>query len=206
MDKNLLEMRPANKVARMYTFNRTNLMANTTSGALLIIDSSQVVLNLDRTAGAGLLTLTATDTAVEADLADLSTLIVARAFHNYTRGIVDQADNTVRTFLDAKTASDALSGIDLGDILFGIDADGISRADLYTVAVAEAGEGAEAVTGIIHISGNTGGYTLVVIFSFFGCTGAIAGNVGNLFNHVIGLKTHNRANLAGNTVATGHAE
>ena len=77
-------------------------------------------------------------------------------------------NNIVGTGLDTKSAADTLSRVNLGNLLFGIDGDCVSRTNLHTVAVAEAGEGAESVSRIDHIRADTGGNSLVIVFSFIG--------------------------------------
>lgn len=72
----------------------------------------------------------------------------------------------IRTSLCAKTAANALSGVNLGNSLFGIDADCISGANLNAVAIAKAGECAIAVARIGHICRGTGLDTVVDVLSF----------------------------------------
>ena len=72
-------MRSADKVSKMYTLNRAYVVAYTASGALIVINDRQVILNLDGAVRTGFLTLSASDTAVQTHLTHLSALIVAGA-------------------------------------------------------------------------------------------------------------------------------
>ena len=199
-------MRAANKVADVYTLCRANVIANSAAGAFIIINSGKVIFNRDSTRGAGFLALAAADTAVKANLTDLGALIVARAFNNNSRGIVDKVDNAVGTLLNAKTAAYALSGVNFGNLLFVINANRISRANLQAIAIAKASEGAESVTRIIHISATAGRNTLVLVFFLVGRAGAVTSNVSNLFNNVARFKSHNLADFSGNAVTAGNAK
>ena len=201
----LLEVSAANEVSGMNTFNRTRLLAGSAAGALGVINGSEIVLYLDGAIWAGFLTLAAGDAAVEANLTNLSTLVVAAALYNNAGGVVDQMNNAVRTGLGTKTAADALSGIDLRHVLR-VDADRITGTNGNAVTVAKAGKGAEAVARIAHVGGNAGLRTGVNVLALLGNAGAVAGNVSNLLNHVAGLKTHDLTDACGNTVATGNTE
>ena len=70
-------MSAADKITGMYTFYRTHIMTITASRALLIINGCKVVNNLNRAFGTGFLTFHTADTAVCANLSDLSAFIVA---------------------------------------------------------------------------------------------------------------------------------
>jgi len=67
----------ADKVAEVNTFNRTNLVTLSASGALAVIYGSKVVFNFYCAFGTILFTLHTADTAVGAYLTNLSALIVA---------------------------------------------------------------------------------------------------------------------------------
>ena len=134
----------ADKITGVNALYGAGVTAGAASRAFFVIDGGKVIFNLNCTVRAGLFALTARNAYVKADLAHLSALIVARAFNNNARGVVDKMDDAVGTGLCAKAAADALSRIDLGNE-FVCDANGVSRADLYAIAVAKAGKGAEAV-------------------------------------------------------------
>ena len=202
----LFKVSAADEVADVYTLHRTHLVAGSATRTLFVINGSKVINNLNCTLGTGLFTLSAGDTAVKANLTHLSTLVVTRALNDNTRGVVDKMDNVIRTSLGTKSAANALSGVNLGNSLFGIDADCISGANLHTVAVAKAGEGTVTVTRIGHICRGTGLDTVVDVLSLGGVAGAVAGNVCYLLNHVTGRKTHYLTDFSSNTVTTGNTE
>ena len=158
-------MSAADKVANVNTLHRTHIMTSSATRTLLVIDGSEIIYYLDCSLGTGLLALAAGYTAVLANLAHLSALIVTRALNDYSGSIVDEVNNVVGTSLCAKAAAYALSGINLGYSLLGIDAYCISRADLHTVAVAEAGKGTVTVTRIGHIRRYAGFDTVVNVLS-----------------------------------------
>ena len=199
-------MGAADKIPRMYTFNGANLVTCAATGTLLVVDGGKVVFHLDGSFGAGFFTFSASDAAVRADFTHLRALIVAGALHYHAGGVVDKADDAVGAFLDTKTAADTFSRVDLRDAFRGIDAYGISRAHLYTVAVAEAGKCAIAVARIGHICRKTGLGTVVDVFSLRGEAGAVAGNIGNLLNYVGCLKAHDLSDLLRNSVTAGTTE
>ena len=72
----------ANEVTLVDTMYGANLGTCATALTLCVIDSGKVVYYRDSAAWAGLLALTATDTAVGAGLTCYSALIVAGAFNN----------------------------------------------------------------------------------------------------------------------------
>ena len=78
----LLEMGSADKVADVYTFNRTHLVTSSAARTLFVINGSKIIFNLDCTLGTGLLTLSAGYTSVEANLTHLRALVVTRALND----------------------------------------------------------------------------------------------------------------------------
>ena len=146
----------ADEVALVDTMYGASLDTLTATGALVIINSREVVYDGDSTVRTGLLALAAGDTAVLTALTHCRALIVVRALYNDALGILDKMNYAVGTFLSAKTAADALLGINLGDMLLRIDADSISRTNLHTVAVAKTSKGTISVTGEEKICAGTG--------------------------------------------------
>ena len=199
-------MSAADKVAEVNAFNRANVVTLSATGAFLVINGGKIVLHLDSTVRTGLLTLAAAYTAIQTYLAHLRASVVAGAFNDYGRGIVNKMNNIVWTLLSAKAAADTLLRIDLRYTTLLVYGDSVSRTNPDTVAVSKAGKGAESVTGVIHISSSAGLYTLVAIFTLLGSAGAVAGNVGYLLHHVTGGKAHNFTDLTGNAVATGNTQ
>lgn len=139
----LSEMRTADEVALVYAMNGANRHTLAAARTLRVIDSSEVVDNVDRIVGTVLLTLTAGNTAVGARLARFCALCVARALYDDARGISDKVDDRVRTGSRTDTASDAFSRVDPCHTVF----NGYSALGTYgnAVTVAEAGKGAELV-------------------------------------------------------------
>ena len=119
--------------------------------------------------------------------------------------VTDEMDYTVRAFLYAKTASDTFSGVDFGYALV-VYTDGISWADLYTVAVSKTSERAEIVAGIIEICRLTGLRTVVIVFSFFRKAEAVTGNVSDTLYDVKSSDAHNRSDFRSGSVSSGNAE
>ena len=78
----LFKMCAADKVSEVNTFNRTNLVTLSATGTLAVIYGSKVVFNLYCAFGTVLLALHTTDTAVGANLTNLSALIGTGAFNN----------------------------------------------------------------------------------------------------------------------------
>ena len=75
-------MSAADKVADVYTLNRTHLVTSSAAGTLFVINGSKIIFNLDCTLGTGLLTLSAGDTAVKTNLSYLRALVVTRALND----------------------------------------------------------------------------------------------------------------------------
>ena len=181
-------------------------MACTASGALGVVYGGEVIYHLDRAFGTGFLTLAAAYASVGAYLAYLSTLVMAAALNYNLAGIVDEADYAVGTFLNTQTAAYALGRIYIRYASLGIDGDSISRTYTHTVAVAEAGEGAVAVTRVIDICRRAALRSIVDILTLRGLTRAVAGNVGNALYDVTCGESHDLCNLLCNSVATGDTE
>ena len=190
----------------MYTLYRAYVMARTASGTLRVIYGGEVIYHLDRALGTGFLTLHTADTAVGAYLTNLCALIVAAALYSNLDGVVNKADYTVGTFLNAQATAYALSRIYFRYALFFIYADSASRTYAHTVTVAEAGKGTVAVTGVAEIRRLTGLRAGVNVLTLRGLTGSVTGNVGNLLDNVAGRESHNFCNLLCNSVTTGDAE
>ena len=126
-------MRSADEVTRVNALHRTYVVALAAAGTLRIVDGRKVVYYLYRALGTGLFTLSAGDTAVKTYLSYLRALVVAITLHDNLSGIVHKVDDSVGAGLYAQTASDASTGVDLGNTLLLIDADGISGADLHKI-------------------------------------------------------------------------
>ena len=141
-------MSATDEVSEVNTFHRAYVVTGSAAGTLRVIYSSKIVFNLNCTLGTALFTLSAGDTAVEANLSYLSTLVVTRALNDNARGVVNKMDNVIGTSLGTKTAAYALSGVNLGNSLFRIDANRISGANLYTVAISKASKGTVTVARI----------------------------------------------------------
>ena len=198
-------MSTADEITLMNTLNRTSILADTAACALVIIDGSKVVNDLDRTLGTNLLTLAAGDTSVETCLSYLSALVMAGALNNGLYSVWNKVNNVVGTGTGAKSAADTLLWIDLGNAAL-CDADGISWTNCNTVTVAEAGECAESITGEAHISSYTGLWSNVLVLLFFGLAGAVTSNVCNHLNNILCLNAHNGCYSFSNTVTTGGTE
>lgn len=198
-------MGTADKIPFMYTLNGAHLSALTARYTFTIIDSCEVINNLNSFSWTSLLALTASDTAVLTELAHLCALVVIIALNCDRDGVIYEVDYTVGTGADAKTAADTFLRIYFGNTALG-DRDCVARADLGAVAVAKTGEGTESVTREVHICRLTGLRTCVDILSLLRQTGTVAGNVGNLFDNVLGFDTENLRDLLGGSVTAGDTE
>ena len=94
-------------------------MASATACTLRVINSSEIILNLDCSLGTGLLTLHTADTAVGACLTCNSALIVAGALNNDSAGLGEHVNNALRTGLSTEAATDTSNGINLGNAILG---------------------------------------------------------------------------------------
>ena len=79
----------ADEVALVDTMYGTNLCTHATACAFRVINCCKVIDNSDCTVWASLFAFTAADTAIGASLTCYSTLVVAGAFNNNSRGVVD---------------------------------------------------------------------------------------------------------------------
>ena len=197
-------MSAADEVALVDTVNGTNLCTSATAGTKIVVDSGEIVLDGDSTLGTGLLTLHTADTTIGAILTGESTLILVGALNNNAGGVIDEVDDTVGALAYADAAADTLSGINLCYTV--IDGDSVLRTNHSAVAVAEAGEGAELVTAVCHICGTAGLVALVVALSGSCVTGAVAGNVSNLFYNVLSINTEDSGDLLSSGVTAGNTE
>ena len=195
----------ANKVSFVNAMHGAYLSALTAGDTLAIVDSCEVIDDLYCLGGTVLFTLTASDTAPLAELTHLCALIVVIALNGNRYGVVYEVDYTVGTGALTEAAADTFLGVYICDTALG-NRDSITGADLGTVAVAEAGKGAESVTCKGHICRLTGLWTRVDIFSFLGTASAVTGNVCNLLNDVLCLNTENFGNFLCGTVTAGDTE
>ena len=177
----------ANEIIFMDTVNRANLYAFTATGTERIINSSKIVFNLNCTVRTSLLALHATDTTVRAYLTGDRTLIVIGALNDYLDGIINKLNNVIGTLADAHSASDTLLWVNLCNSV--TDAYSISWTDLYAVSVSKTCKGAEFITVIGKVSGNTAFKTNVVILSFNRAAGTVTSNVCYFLNHVCRFNT-----------------
>ena len=198
-------MSSADEVSFMNTFYGADLAACTAIDALAVIYRSEVILYHNCAGGAGLFAFAAGNTAVLTINTYLCALVVIVTGDRHASGVSDKMDYIVGTFFYAKTASDTFSRVYRSKSLV-VDADCISRANLNAVAVAQAGEGAIVVTGVVQISGFAGFRTVIVVFSFLGQTEAVAGNVCNLLDNILCGSAHNFGNVRGGSVTAGDAE
>ena len=197
-------MSSADEVALVDTMLGTYLYAGATAGAEVIVDGREIILYGDSATGTGLLTLHTADTAVGAILTGENTLILVGALNNNAGGVIDEVDDTVGALAYADAAADTLSGINLCYTV--IDGDSVLRTNHSAVAVAEAGEGTELVTAVRHICGTAGLVSLVVALSGGSLTGAVAGNVSNLFYNVSSLNAEDSGDLLCGIVTAGDTE
>ncbi len=102
-------MRAADEVACVDTLYRASLVAGSTARALIVVDNGEVVLKSYCTLGAYLHTLTAGDTAVLTNAANVFAGILARALHDNVYGIAYNVDYSIGAGLGAKATAYALS-------------------------------------------------------------------------------------------------
>ena len=116
----------------MNTPDWADLGALATARAKGIINSCQIVFNLDSTVSAGLFAFHATDATVSAALSCDCALVVIGAFDNYAGSVIYKLDNALRTGADTDTAADTLAWVDVsngindGNSLLGASASAIS--------------------------------------------------------------------------------
>ncbi len=178
-------------------------MADAAACALVVIYDSEVVFNLYCTVRTILFALAAGNTAVGTILTCNSTLVVIVALDNNSRGVVYKMNNMIGTDFYTKTAADTFSRVYPCDVFLAVNADCISGANVYAVAVAEAGIGAKSVTGIIEVCRLAGFRSVIDIFSLLGKTSAVARNISDALNDITRFNTENFCNLACCAVAAG---
>ena len=198
------EMRSADEAALVDTMYGTNLYACAASGAKIVVDGREVILNGDCAVGTSLLALHTADTAVLAVLTYVSALIVVRALNNNALGVVDKVDDTVGTFSYADTTTDTLLGIDSCNAVLNLNS--VLGTYCNTVAVSEAGVCAESVTAVGHVCGTAGLMTLVIVLFFNNVTGTVAGNVSNLLNNVSRFNAEDSGDTLSGVVTAGDTE
>ena len=194
----------ADEVALVDTVNGAGIGTFAAAGALIVIDSRKIIDHLDSAMGAGLLALTASDTAVLTALAHCGTLIVIGALYNNALGILDKMDNAVGALACTHTATDTLGGIDLGNAV--INGDGVLGADSHAVAVAEAGVSTELITRVAEVGNATALDAVVNVSALGSLTVAVAGNVCNLLYYVLCLNAENGCDILRALVSAGNAE
>jgi hypothetical protein len=199
-----LSVSAADEVIFVNAVNGANLNARSAACAKRIIDGGKVAFNLNRTVGASLLALHATNASVGALLASDSALIVVRALNNNLNGVVYKLNDVVGAFANAHAAADALLGVYQSHAVLNVN--GILGANASAVAVAEAGIGAGLVTVIHKVCGNTALKTCVVVFSFGSIAGAVAGNVCNLLYNVLSLNAKGCGNCLSGLITTGNTK
>ena len=147
-------MRSADEVTFVDAVYGADLNARAATCAERVVDGREVILYCDSTVRTGLLTLHTSDTAVAAIFTGVSALIVVGALHYDACGVVHKVNNAVGALAHADSAADTLSGVYSCHTV--LDGYSLSRADLYTIAVAEAGIGAELVAAVSEICSNAG--------------------------------------------------
>ena len=183
----------ADEVALVDTMNGANLGAFAAAGALVIINNGEVVNNLDRAVGTGLLTLAAGNTAVSTALANCCALIVIRALYNDALGILDKMNNVVGTLACAHTAADTLGGVDFSNAI--LNGDSVLGTDGYAIAVAKAGVCTKLIARVAEVSNTTALDAVVYISALGSLTVTVAGNVCNLLYNVLRLNAENACDL-----------
>ena len=176
----------------------------TTVGALLEINDSKIVFNLDCTCGTLALTLLAADTADLAGLASLGALVLIAAAHNGGNSFRDNVNQMVGTSLCAHSAADTQLGIDTGQTI--ADVDGILRADGNTVAICQAVVGTAGFTGEEQLAGGAGLNTHILVTRRYIVAVAAAGNIGNLFYHITGFHAQCSSNTCSSICTAGDTE
>ncbi len=161
----LLEMRAADEVAGVNTMHGAHLVTGLATRAFSVIYGRKIIYYCYCALGAFLGAETAGYTAAFANTLYANTLIVIVTFYDYALGIVYKMYDTVRAGLNAKAAADTASGIYLGDVFLGIYAYCVARADIDTVAVAEAGKGAKSVARVAHICRKAGRGAVIFILA-----------------------------------------
>ena len=194
----------ANKVTFVYAMNGADLNASCAVCAKLVVDGCKVVFDLDRAAWTSLLALHTADTSVCAILTGKCALFVVGALYDYSCGVVYDLDNAIGAGACAYAAANALSWVDVRYAI--LNGNSVAGADLYAIAVAEAGVGAGLVSVVEEVCHKTALGAVVVKLSFGNVTVSVAGNVSHLFNNVLCLYSEDRGDLRGYRVTARNAE
>ena len=195
-----------NKILQVDTMYGAYVVTSATACTLRVINSSEIILNLDCSLGTGLLTLHTADTTVRAYLTCNSTLIVAGALNDNSGGLVNNVDYVVRTSLCTDAASDTLGRINLCDTTLCVNVNSILGTNLHTVAVAKTSEGTLGVAGEGKLNCLTGLNAVVNVLSVSRTARSVTTNVSNLCNNVACGETHDLCNLSSYVSATGSTE
>ena len=196
-------MRAAVEVFLCDAVNGTSLGAFAAAGTFFVVNNCKIVLNVDRSVGAGLFALAASNTTVFTSLSGDCSLVVIGAENRNARSVLDKRDNLVWAGANTDSATDTALRIYPCNTVF--NSDSVLRAGSNTVAVAETSEGAKLITVIAHIGYMTALFAVIVKFSFCNVTVSVAGNVGDLLNYVLGFNTKNLGNLLCRSVTTRNA-
>ena len=130
-----LKVSSADEAALVNTPDGADLGTLAAARAKGIINSCQIVFNLDSAVSAGLFAFHASDTAVGAALSCDCALVVIGAFDNYTGSVVYKLDNALRTGADTDTAADTLAWVDASN---GInDCNSLLGASVSAISVTE---------------------------------------------------------------------
>ena len=202
--KFLLKVSAADEVALVDAVNGADLGTLAAARTLRVIDNREVIHNVNSVVRTVLLTLAASDTAVDTSLSRLGTLRVARALYDDARYVGYDVDYRVRAGARTDAAADTLTGVDACDAV--LDGDGIFRTYLYTVTVAEAGVGTELVARVCEICGTAGLMTLEIVLSLGCLAGAVAGDVRNLLDDVSRLESEDLCHTLSGGVTARYAE
>ena len=197
-------MRSADEATLVDTVHGTRLYACAAAGTEVVVDGCEVVLNSDSAVGTGLLALHTADTAVRAVLTCVCALVGVRALNNNAYGIVKKVNDAVGALTNADATADTLLRIYTRYAI--LDSDSVLRTNRYTVTVAEAGEGAELVAAVRHISGKAGLYALIFVLLFIDAAGAVAGYEGNLLDNVLSLNAEDSRDISRSLVTAGNTE
>ena len=100
-------MRARGKVSLVDTFDGADIAASSAIDAFFVIYRGEVILDDYCTRGTGALAFAAGYTAVFAELTNFSALIMIIAGNYHPSRVAYKVDYTVRTFLNAHSASDA---------------------------------------------------------------------------------------------------
>ena len=183
----LLKVRSAEEVALVNTLDGARLTALAAVDTFFVIDKCKIISYGNSSCWAGLFAFSASDTAVLAIKSYPRAFIMVVAGYGNSSCVTNNVDYALRAFLDAKTAANAFLGVDSRDTLV-VFVVSVAGADLYTVAVAEAGKRAEVVARVENRSGFAGFRTVVVILLFFRKAKTVAGYVCNLLDNIAGFK------------------